>query len=58
MEASEKKGGAFTESPEVVEFKDLIMNNRLVDMGYLGSTFNLVNMQEDRRCTWQHLERF
>ena len=45
-DSSEKRGGPFTESQEVIEFRDFLLANGLLDMGFVGPPFTWINMQQ------------
>ena len=54
VEVSLKK---FTESQDVLEFRDLILIHRLFDRENNGPPFTWANIQLGRRRTWERLDR-
>ena len=46
IDPSEKKGGSFTEAVDVIEFREFLMNQGLMDMGFIGPQFTWVSTQQ------------
>jgi len=42
---------------EVVEFREFLMENGLMDMGFVGHQFTWVKMQQGQGRTWERLDR-
>jgi len=54
---SEKRGGSFNESAGVVEFREFLMNNGLMDKGFIGPQFTWVRSEKGRSKTWERPDR-
>ena len=57
LEPSEKRGGQFFESSEVFEFREVLVDNGLIDVGFVGPSFTWFNMQQGQQRTWDRLDR-
>ena len=55
--ASKKRGGHFNETSEVIEFHKFLMDNGLLDLGFIGPSYTWVNMQLGHRRIWERLDR-